>query len=555
MTKPSELQTFMETDPSNPQTYVKGFDSFVKSEYAGPGLALVAYGLFRLYRAIKGPAPIKGSSFWAKPKHLKKARKLVKQYKKSKNILEKSYMLGNIPLYRAITSVFCCGAPDSGKSFGIHNQLIFENLRDGNPQVITDLQYPEQTSMFVAIAQQFGYAPEDIHLFVPGVEESEIWNLCESADDVKALEMSALIQENASEDDVKKDDFFSPGVKFLLAATMSICRQVKGLDNLLGCRAILNLDDLTDRLKYNRAKLDSIDPWSNAMFDQFKGSAKAEETEASLKAATQIFLSMFANKRIAPAVVGETSFPLYLTGKKLLIIGSPPDLRKTTAPLLTALLSQIVEANAVPEREDALQIAIDECFSIKYKRIITDANENRKYGVYFNLAAQNINQCKEKFSETGMRNFLTAMGHKFWYNPRELESAKYLENVLGSEIKRKTNYTYGEKSTSSTTTEVERKLITLAQIMKIPQGVMIAQTRGISSETEEYIPHKTKVKVSPLYARMTQWAKTEWEFTQAQLIARSPQKPVDHLLEETRLAAEALLPWGRLGDDPARSIV
>ncbi|NJM75592.1 MAG: type IV secretory system conjugative DNA transfer family protein [Acaryochloridaceae cyanobacterium RU_4_10] len=173
-------------------------------------------------------------------------------------------------------------------------------------------------------------------------------------------------------------------------------------------------------------------------------------------------------------------------------------------------------------------------------------NENRKYGVYFNVAAQNINQCKKKFGDEGMKNLLTGFGHKFWFNPRENDSARYLETSLGSKITRKTNYTYGmsgeRANNSSTTTEVERKLYTMADILKIPRGVMIAQTSGISTPTEEYIPWKVKVKPSKLYKEMIPWATGQWEFTRKQLIKRSPQVPADDVLRSTRFAAEALLP-------------
>jgi type IV secretory pathway TraG/TraD family ATPase VirD4 len=543
MTKNNSL---LSADPNNPQTYVTALQQFPHSDYFVPVCLLAGIGAYKFYKSIQGPAPIIGSAYWAKPEHIKRAKELCLNQKASGDPLKISFEIGNVPILDAHTSVITFGAPETGKSYSILNQLIFENLRAGNPQCIVDLQYPVQTSMFVAIAQEFGYAPEDIHLFVPGMPESGVWNICERAEGIKALEMSGLIQDNASEADVKKDDFFSPGVKFLLAGLMSMCRHVDGLDNLLGCRAILNITDLGARLELHRDKLDLIDQWANAMFDQFKASVDSAETAASLRAATQIFLSLFANKQIAPSIIGKTSFPLRLEGKQLLIIGAPPDLRRTTSPLLMALLSQIVEVNAQLGRTDTLQISIDEVFAVQYKRIINDVNENRKYGIYFNVAAQNLNQCREKFGEAGMKNLLTGFGHKFWFNPRENDSAKYLETSLGSKIIRKTNYTYGtsgEKSNnSSTTTEVERKLFTMAEILKIPQGVMIAQTKGISTTQEEYIPWKVKAQPSKLFKEMTAWAMGQWGFTQKQLIKRSPQVPADDVLRSTRFAAEALLP-------------
>jgi type IV secretory pathway TraG/TraD family ATPase VirD4 len=543
MTQPKSL---LSLDPNNPQTYGTAFTQFIHSDYLVPVLVLAGAGAYYLHQNLKGPTPIKGSAYWATSKHVKRAKELCLKQNSNSNPLEISFQLGNIPLVDAVTSVITFGAPKTGKSFGILNQLIFENLLKGMPQCIVDLQYPVQTSMFVAIAQSLGYKAEDIHLFVPGMPESEIWNITELAEGINALEMSGLVQDNASEADVKKDDFFSPGVKFLLAALMSLCRHLPGLDNLLGCRALLNVPNFVERLEINRDKLDLIDQWANSTFDQFKASAGSPETAASLQAATHIFLSLFANKQIAPSIIGKTSFPLHLEGKKLLIIGAPPDLRRTTAPLLMSLLSQVVVANAIPGRKDMLQIAIDEVFAVQYKRLIFDVNENRKYGVYFNVAAQNLSQCAEKFGDKGMKSLLTGFGHKCWFNPRENDSAKYLETSLGSKITRKTNYTYGtsgdKSNNSSTTTEVERPLYKLADIIKMPQGVMIAQTGGISSPTEEYIPWKVKVKPSKLYTQMVPWATKQWEFTRKQLIARSPQVPADEVLRSTRFAAEALLP-------------
>ncbi|NJM78401.1 MAG: type IV secretory system conjugative DNA transfer family protein [Acaryochloridaceae cyanobacterium RU_4_10] len=184
--------------------------------------------------------------------------------------------------------------------------------------------------------------------------------------------------------------------------------------------------------------------------------------------------------------------------------------------------------------------------SVQYKRLITDVNENRKYGVWFNVAAQNLKQCKKKYGEEDMSNLLTGFGTKIWFNPKENDSAKHLSTALGNEIKRKTNYTYGtsgeKENTSRSTSESKKELFSVAQILKLPQKWAIVQSQGVSSNTEENIPWKVKFKPSPEYMGMTKWAKGEWEYTREQLIARSPQLPADGILAATRFAAEAFLP-------------
>jgi type IV secretory pathway TraG/TraD family ATPase VirD4 len=500
---------------------------------------------FRAYVPVQFLGTTSDSAFWAKPKHIDRAKKLVVEGRTNGDPLKPSFQLGNIPLYNCITSVITFGAPEYGKSFGILNYLAFEHLREGGPMCMLDLQYPEQTSRFVAIAQSLGYHPDDIHVFAPGEEESEVWNICEGLEGSAALERAALMQDNAARDGKHRqsDDFFTPGVRLLLAGSMSLVRHVPGLDNLLGCRALFTFKDLLARLDEHRDKLEKIDPWALAMFDQYRASEDSPQTAASLAASTLAFLSIYGDKTLAPSIVGKTSFPLKLEGKKLLIIGCRPENRVTVAPLITALLSQIVEANAVPGRTDALQIAIDEAFAINYKRLVTDVNENRKYGVYFNIACQNFSQIKEKFSEDKLRSLMTGFGTKFWFNPNELESAKYLESILGIQKYRKRNYTYQSKGGgSSSTSEQERKLFPVQSIMKMQKTQVVAFCYGISSETEANIPWKTSVKVSSLYKDMYKWAETQWPFTQERLIERSPQIPADDILRITREAAETLLP-------------
>ena len=132
-----------------------------------------------------------------------------------------------------------------------------------------------------------------------------------------------------------------------------------------------------------------------------------------------------------------------------------------------------------------LQIAIDELPMVTYPKLIDEINQIRKFGVFFNLAAQNLTQMRSKFGENDTESLLTGAGTKIWYNPRSNVSAQYLETALGSEQYRETQYTTGSSggkgSTSSSKQVKERKLISQSiSILKLPQGVAIIQSRGIS---------------------------------------------------------------------------
>lgn len=203
----------------------------------------------------------------------------------------------------------------------------------------------------------------------------------------------------------------------------------------------------------------------------------------------------------------------------------------------------IVDEYGQPGRKDSLQVAMAEAFSVNYKRLVGDVNENRKYGIYFNIDCQNFSQVQEKFGIEKLRSLMTGFGAKVWFNPGELESAKYLESVIGTEIisQRKTTYqTRG--GSSSSYEEKERPLFSAARVLKMKKQEAIIFADCIGSGTESNIPWHTKVKVEPLYVEMCEWAKTQWPQVQKYFVNRSPQMPVDDILEVTRLAAEEFLP-------------
>ncbi|NJM76217.1 MAG: type IV secretory system conjugative DNA transfer family protein [Acaryochloridaceae cyanobacterium RU_4_10] len=287
------------------------------ARYAQPFTIIAVCCLILTWQSFKGRKAPKGSASWAQPKHIDAAKKRVKEDAINGHPLKPSFMCGNIPLVNVITSLITFGKPESGKTFGIQQNLIFQQLKDGGPLCLVDLQYPVQTSQIVSIAASFEYKPEDIYIFAPGERESEVWNITEGVEGAAAQERAALMQDNAAREGAhrQEDQFFTPGVRLLLAGSMSLVRHIKNLDNLLGCRALFTFPDLLARLDEHRERLAKIDPWALGFFDQYRASAGSPQTAASLAASALAFLSIYGDKTLAPAIVGKTSFPLRLEGK------------------------------------------------------------------------------------------------------------------------------------------------------------------------------------------------------------------------------------------------
>ena len=540
---------FEGVDPNNPASIIEAIPRIATGQYGMVLGVLLAYGAWQLYEQMRGPRSkrLAGSAFWAERSHIREAKRLALQDIARSHTGQLSYQLGNLALYDVVTSILTFGAPKSGKSFGITNQAIYAHLMQGNPQVIVDLQYPTQTSLFAPIAQYLGYDPKDIHLFVPGEPTSGRWNIVEHAVGGRSMEMTYLLQANARAEQVREDAFFGPAGRFLTAATMSMCRQIPGLDDILGCKAFLSFDDLPQRLIAQREQLMEIDPWAYEQFAQFLSTAKSDRTAASIAGGAMNLFSLYCSESIAPSITGKTTIPLYLEGKQLLIIGCTSSLRQTVAPLIMALLSLVVSTNAVTGRRDELQIAVDEFPAVRYPKLIEQANELRKFNVFFNLAAQNLNQIRKQFSQEDTENLITAAGTKVWLNPRSNDSAKYLQESLGNRRYRTREYNYGRsggRSNYGRSSQVrERPLITAHQIQKLKQGTAIVQSRGFQSATEEYIPCKMQLKPDSRYVELSKKAAANWDYTQEQLVKAAASKAVDgyKLLRGYQERAEEIL--------------
>jgi len=525
-------------------------------------LILLLAGGYYAWDAMKGPPPIKGSAYWAKQSHIDFARFLCKLQNIHMKPGKISYELGNIPVYGAHTSMISFGAPDTGKSFGTVNQAAYQHIRAKQPAVIVDVQYPEQTQHFIPIALKYGYKAENINLFVPGSETSGIWNPTEFAIGTKALEMAKSVNANIKPIDAKSDGFFDPALESLLAGLMSICRNMPGLDSILGCSAIASLPNLVKRIDENIDKLRTISAWDAKFFDQFRANKESEKTAANIVGSLMNALGATSTEQLYPSMSGKSTIPLFMDGQQLLIIGCTQEYRQSVSPILVMLLEQIVTANAVHGRKTNLQITIDELPALTISRLQYYLNENRKYGVFFNLAAQTITQLQQRYTDKGAENIITACGFKAFFNPRSNSTAEYLQKSLGTYKYRSAEYSRGSsggKSSSNRSNPVkEMPLFSADRAIKMPQGTAVILTGGISAKalfskkiTEVNIPWKTKIYPDKEYLEDMERAKTEWhEYTEEALKRRSPMRlPSEEDLLNTIRLAEEFLPLKNNSDE------
>jgi hypothetical protein len=511
--------------------------------YLPPLCLLVAYALYLCFKGITDPRPLCAADFWANDNHIRKTKAKMPERQTSDDFRDVDYQMGNVPIVDAVSSILSISQPKTDE-MSVHNHLIHEHLKQGFPQVILDLDYPAQTSLFVPLAQELGYKPEDIHLFVPGEKESGVWNPCHSTVGSRSIEMSSVFQANANPKDAKSDDISTSACRHFMAATLSMARFLpSGTDNILGCRAIIDFNDLHLRFREQREKLEQIDPWVFALLDQLL-SAKSNKTASSIAEAVQDLFNQFCHPEILPSVTGNTSFPLRLDGRKLLIIGCTPKHQKAVVPLLMALLNRVVEENLVLERHTPLQVAINGLHKVRYPSLIDHINEVRLYGVFFNLAAPNIDVLEPQFERCELQSLFMGVGNLIWSHPFSDADLMFLSRLLEPWTDLMPRFeTRSALKKQALSDYLQSKLSVTSTLHKLRRGTSIVLSNGICSADGERKPWKTKIKFDPLSVKRLRWSKQQWAAIRTKLIDASVQQPFDATLQATiRNAAKELLP-------------
>ena len=240
-----------------------------------------------------------------------------------------------------------------------------------------------------------------------------------------------------------------------------------------------------------------LKPWIKAAFSQLISTEKSERTLSSIISVTSNNLTRFVKPNIARHFVGQSTVPLYLEGKHLLVFGLDRERRDTVGPLMATVLHLLVNYNLTfkkdgQRRKHPLIVSLDELPTIYLPALTQWLNENRSDGFCGVIGFQNINQIQQAYGDKISRAILTGCNAKFIFNPGEPESAELFSKMLGEESydtkQRSRSSGKGGGSVSVSDQEKGRKLFEPAQFLRLPQGSCIFLSPGYSNKKEANIP-------------------------------------------------------------------
>jgi type IV secretory pathway TraG/TraD family ATPase VirD4 len=392
-----------------------------------------------------------------------------------------------------------CGAPGSGKTFSVIDPMIRSVIDQGFPICLYDFKFPGgQAEIHAAYARSRGY---DVRIFAPGFEGTESCNLLDflkSPDDSEtAGQIAKVLNSNFSLNGGKggEDPFFQLSGDQLIKAVLQLAKLSKYPD-FLTCQKILALDssELIDRVKAAE-----ISPWVKTSWDQFMSMRQSEKTAASVAAIASLMFTNFVSPDILPCLCGESTIPLDLEGKQMIIFGMDQNRRDIVGPILATVLHMIVTRNISKKRVDPLTVFLDELPTLSLPSLVNWLNESRSAGFCGVLGYQNMTQLEKAYGKENSRAILSGCNTKFIFNPGEYESAKYFSDYLGDEevhYRQKSRSNSKDGGSNSTSDQDKtKKIFSPEEFLKLPAGDCVFINPAYANAKEASVPIKLRVRV------------------------------------------------------------
>jgi type IV secretory pathway TraG/TraD family ATPase VirD4 len=429
---------------------------------------------------------------------------------------------GKPPLYLpdAQRGTAVCGGPGSGKTFSVIDPAMRSALDQGFPVILYDFKYPTQTSRIAGYAAQLGY---NVRVFAPGFKESDTCNpldfLKDQTDSLMARQMSEVLNKNFASGGAQKseDPFFTQAGDQLTEAIFMLAKGTKYPDIMM-CQALLSMDDLPGRLS---AKPD-LNPWVRSSFGQLMSVAQSEKTVASIVATAATNFTRFVKQEVLGAFCGETTIPLDLQGKQLLVFGLDRERRDVVGPLVATVLHMIVTRNVVKKRKDPLILALDELPTLYLPALVQWLNENREDGLVCLLGFQNMAQLQKTYGEELARAILGGCATKAIFNPQEYESAQMFSDFVGEEeiqYKQRSRGSSGGKGSVNTSDQDKtRKLFEPSRFLKLPTGHCILINPGYRNAKEAGVPLHQNIRLPKAELDAVKQSEQTWERLRKQLM-------------------------------------
>jgi type IV secretion system protein VirD4 len=489
----------------------------------GLGLLFIILSIIQSRNGKKGKT---ATARWATPIEIQRCRKLAKSAIRKRKFDNAAYYITepigapvssldralgrkfgtNIMFPEINRGLFTCGGTGCGKTDNIINPCLHSAIAQGMSIALFDGKgRGGQSETLIPLALRHGY---EVRVLAPGDRISNTFNTFDSIKDERdvagARERVAVLIDNTSEKDAKKDSFFDPAGSSVLSGAFLLAKwvaKVEGdplLANILMVNQILKLSNLSKRLIACR---DTIDPWIYSEFGILTATGKKDgqnSPEGSILATAIKMLAPLVIPNYLSTFCGKTTFPgfdpqdpLKVDGKQMVVFMLDPDNVASTVPLIAMAIHQVVSYNLRAGRQEAMVISFDEFHLLNLPIVLKWLAVDRYNGYPI-------------YGKDRARGFLTNCNTKAWFNPGDPDTERALSQAFGEEeLELKSNsksYNFGKNSGNSRSENDQlhkKPLIEAHVIGQFPKGKCIIQSPGTGNKDNVSIPFVHQFSYDP----------------------------------------------------------
>jgi type IV secretion system protein VirD4 len=493
----------------------------------GLGVLFVILSLIQSRNGKKGKT---ATARWATPSEIQRCRKLAKSAIAKRKFDNAAYYITepigtpvssldralgrkfgtNIMFPEINRGLFTCGGTGCGKTDNIINPCLHSAIAQGMSIALFDGKgRGGQSETLIPLALRHGY---EVRVLAPGDRISNTFNTFDSIKDERdvagARERVAVLIDNTSEKDAKKDSFFDPAGSSVLSGAFLLAKwvaKVEGdplLANILMVNQILKLSNLSKRLIACR---DTIDPWIYSEFGILTATGKKDSQnspEGSILATAIKMLAPLVIPNYLSTFCGKTTFPgfdpqdpLKVDGRQMVVFMLDPDNVASTVPLIAMAIHQVVSYNLRAGREEPMVISFDEFHLLNLPIVLKWLAVDRYNGSSIIIGTQYLSQLDAIYGKDRARGFLTNCNTKAWFNPGDPDTERALSQAFGDEeLELKSNsksYNFGKNSGNSRSENEQlhkKPLIEAHVIGQFPKGKCIIQSPGTGNKDNVSIP-------------------------------------------------------------------
>lgn len=428
------------------------------------------------------------------------------------------------PLSNPLVSVV--GASRKGKTFSAIIPMLISCIEQAFPMIVLDYKYPDTARDIVPYAIHRGY---EVYPFVPGRRESQRFNVCDpiknSRDTATAIEAVATFNANRRNAgaDAKKDPFFDNAGESLFRGSLLAVKDTPYPD-LLTAQLFMGLSDLPQRIDAAR----HLNPWTKQVFSQYLKSARSQKTAAGIETTAAGMIADFMTENFANSFIGESTIPMNLNGKKMVIVGVDRERPEAIAPLLAITISMLIEKNFADGRKLPLVLGLDELNALRLNKLMSWSNRLGGLGFQGILGIQNLAETNAVQGTEQTKALMSASATKLLFNPQELETAKMMSEYCGNEqiISGSSSHGWsaGKHNSGTQLRDSTKPLVETSEILGLDVGQAIVINPEQKNAERACVPFKERIKLDPETAAIIKESNHAWDsHTYQGLLDRAPK--------------------------------